>query len=292
MKNEKYINFDGMASQVPNDMPWGPTHWSNMQGTNWQQSGQALNTGTDWQDASMNATGKSRSFWFFDTDTNKADTDPTDDVGVGRRSRGEYNPDVPIVNMSGAETITLDHHHNMSPNMELVLPDNDNSVMPDSDQWSNHPGFLGGTWWKDFWFPGKAEKERAAAARESIDSKFPISGSCTLLNSTVDKINNDIAYHNKATKRGPKRVAKRNIPLLKKKLSTVTTNRDIQCQAEEDERLARQQENVVMQQQWAQQMAPPKSSISPVNMILGLVVIGGLVWGISRLARPKSAPAK
>jgi hypothetical protein len=25
----------------------------------------------------------------------------------------------------------------------------------------NHPGFIGGTWWKDFWFPKKAEAERA-----------------------------------------------------------------------------------------------------------------------------------
>ena len=31
--------------------------YMNMQGTQWQQTGQALNTGTNWQDASMNASG-------------------------------------------------------------------------------------------------------------------------------------------------------------------------------------------------------------------------------------------
>ena len=249
MKKEQYVNFDGSNRETGTAMDGTPSNiWFNMQGTQWQQTGQGLNTGTEWQDASMNASG---------------------------------------------QTLTLDHHDSrLGPNMELVLPDNDNSVMPDSDIYSNHPGFLGGTWWKDFWFPGKAEKERAAAARESIDSKFPISGSCTLLNSTVEGINKDLAYHGRASKRGAKRVAKRNIPLLKKKLKTVEANRDIQCQAEEDERLARQQEQMVFTQQFAQQMSPPQSSMNPVNLILGVIIIGGLVWGISRLAKPKSAPAK
>ena len=34
----------------------------------------------------------------------------------------------------------------------------DYSGMPDGDTWSNHPGFLGGTWFKDFFAPKKAEE--------------------------------------------------------------------------------------------------------------------------------------
>ena len=51
---EKYLNFDGISSEVPNDMPWGDTHWSSMSGTDWQQDGLG---GTDWQDANLNASG-------------------------------------------------------------------------------------------------------------------------------------------------------------------------------------------------------------------------------------------
>ena len=36
----------------------------------------------------------------------------------------------------------------------------------------NHPGFIGGTWWKDFWSPKKAEAERAG------DNLASIKGSC------------------------------------------------------------------------------------------------------------------
>ena len=53
-----------MASRRGAPIPW-LTHggggkrgrYMNMQGTQWQQTGQALNTGTNWQDASMNAAG-------------------------------------------------------------------------------------------------------------------------------------------------------------------------------------------------------------------------------------------
>ena len=41
-----------------------------------------------------------------------------------------------------------------------------------------------------------------------------------------------------------------------------------------------------------QQMQQPESKegVSATNVILGLVIIGGLVWGISRLSKP-GAPA-
>ena len=38
------------------------------------------------------------------------------------------------------------------------------------------PGFLGGTWWKDFWQPGKAEDERYDSKYSSIKSQCPYTG--------------------------------------------------------------------------------------------------------------------
>jgi len=264
---DKYLHFDGMPSDVPNDMPWGQTQWNNLSGTEWQEQGYS---GTDWQDANLNASGNSE-----------------DD---------EYNPNPPITPTSGrsvwrvlppiAPKSDRSSYQNYSSNMSLVLPDNDNSIMPDSDQWSNHPGFLGGTWWKDFWFPGKAEKERAAAARESIDGKYPISGSCDVLTSTEAAIQASITNHGKATKRGPKRVAKRNIPILNNKLKTVSANRQVQCDSEAQDQAQNDRMDMFMQSQMQEKEKP--EGVSAVNVILGLVIIGGLVWGVSRLAKPQA----
>lgn len=70
----------------------------------------------------------------------------------------------------------------------------DYSGMPDSDQWSNHPGFLGGTWWKDFWFPKKAEKERYDKAVDSYKKKYPLGDDidCDTIDETISDIDNAI----------------------------------------------------------------------------------------------------
>lgn len=68
------------------------------------------------------------------------------------------------------------------------------SGMPDSDQWSNHPGFLGGTWWKDFWSPKKAEKERYDKAVADKKSKYKLTADidCDTIDDTISKIDNAI----------------------------------------------------------------------------------------------------
>jgi len=347
---EKYLNFTGVTSEVPNDMPWGDTHWSSMNGTKWQQDGFG---GTSWQDANLNASGdgiklpgtkrgssavlsSEEDIINFKTSdrgsnaynvtapaytrgsdaynvTSPASTRGSDAYNVTSpaytRGSDAYNVTSPastrgsnaytetephgysnfLPSNKGQQSITLDHHQNGRPNIDLVLGDDDNSSMPDSDQWSNHPGFLGGTWWKDFWFPGKAEEERAAKAREGIDSRFPISGSCDVLTNTEARINSELEGHSKATKRGPKRVAKRNIPILNNKLKAVSANREVQCASEEQDQIQDDQLTMFMQQQ----MQDPKQEegVSATNVILGLVIIGGLIWGISRLAKPTAPVA-
>jgi hypothetical protein len=63
---------------------------------------------------------------------------------------------------------------------------------------------------------------------------------------------------------------------------------DVECQSEKDEEL-RLAEIELANAQALQQMqqASEGSSISPTNLILGVVVIGGILFGMSRLMRPK-----
>ena len=229
-KKEKYSNFDGMSSEVANDMPWSDTTWSNAKGYE------------------------------------------------GKCPPGTY----------GTYPKCYSPNPDSKGSPRMVMSSMDNSTMPDSDVWSNHPGFLGGSWWKDFWFPGKAEKERATEARRSIEGRYPIAGSCDLLTATSEEIMGAMNKHNKATKKGGKRVAKRELPILKKRLGLVNKNMDVECQSEQDEEL-RLAEIELANAQALQQMqqASEGSSISPTNLILGVVVIGGILFGMSRLMRPK-----
>ena len=86
----------------------------------------------------------------------------------------------------------------------------DYSGMPDSDQWSNHPGFLGGTWWKDFWFPKKAEKERYDKAVDSYKKKYPLGDDidCDTIDETISDIDNAIVRN--ANSGAKNRVVTRN----------------------------------------------------------------------------------
>ena len=68
------------------------------------------------------------------------------------------------------------------------------SGMPDSDRWSNHPGFIGGTWWKDFWQPKKAERERYDKAVKDKKNKYKLTADidCDTIDDTISKIDNAI----------------------------------------------------------------------------------------------------
>jgi hypothetical protein len=207
--------FDGISTNVPNDMPWSDTVWSNA---------------------------------------------------------------------AGEKSITLDHHINLRPNM--VLSDNDNSTMPDSDVWSNHPGFLWGTWWKDFWMPGKAEDEREDAARQKINARYPVTGSCDLLTETSEKVSNVIKSHSGASGRGAKRIAKRETPILQSRLKTIDQNKDIECAAEAEEE-AQQQQLMLMMQQQSQQEQKPGMSQTTAIMIGGVVFLGVGYFLYKALTRPQ-----
>ena len=308
---EKYSNFDGMMSEVPNDMPWGDTQWSSASGRPFTPppSGRSV-MGDPFPTAlsPANRTGEyNPDVPITNSVYNEEERYTSPNIVASPiyyspndgRSAGDWNPTISIDSRTAGPirpiSIVGDGQYvdwrppiqpatrGFSGGNNLVLADNDNSTMPDSDVWSNHPGFLGGSWWKDFWFPGKAEQERAAKAREAIDSKYPITGSCDILTATEGSINASLEQHSKATKRGPKRVAKRTIPILKNKLKTVTSNRQVQCDSEEQDQLQDDKLDMFMQQQM--QQPESKEGMSATNIVLGLVIIGGLIWGVSRLSK-------
>lgn len=187
---------------------------------------------------------------------------------------------------AGGGSLTMSHHMNLRPNM--VLTDDDNSTMPDSDTWSNHPGFLGGTWWKDFWLPRAAEAEREQSARTSINQQYSSSGTCDQLTSTSDRLNAAIAQKEidlEEAGRGGRRVARREIPILSEKLTTVDKNMETQCALEAEEEAEKQALYGQVSQLTQQQQKPGMSSTTTL-MIGGVVLLGVGFLLYRALSRP------
>ena len=60
----------------------------------------------------------------------------------------------------------------------------------ENDQWSNHPGFIGGTWLGDIFTPKKNEKKRYNKAVEDKLKKYPLSKEidCDGIDDTIGSI--------------------------------------------------------------------------------------------------------
>lgn len=227
----KFLNFDGMASDVPNDMPWGDTVWSNQSG------------GVTEEEAI-------RVSQVFGT----------------------------ALNASGDETITLDHHIGHRPNM--VLSDIDNNTMPDSDVWSNHPGFLGITWSKK-----KAEREREAKEQAKVNAEYPNTGSCAVLTSSLERLDGDVdrlEANKDGGSRGAKRVNARKRKTRGIRRPSIQDAMESACVAEQQA----QQVNLANQQQLFTQSAAATGGLnSPTNLMLGFLVLGAVGYGIYKVMK-------
>ena len=208
---EKYNNFDGMPSDVPNDMPWSNTQWSNYDGG----------------------------------------------------------------------SITLDHHDNrIGPNMVLEMPDSDeNSPTMDSDQFLNHPGFLGITWSRK-----KAEAQREADEQRKVNAAYPNTGGCSVLTNSLDRLNKSLDglyADGDSGGKGARRVRKRQIKTREIRLSSVQASQEAAC--------AEAQMNLQNQQALLTQIQAPtqRAAINPMMLGLGVLVIGGVIFAISRIGRSK-----
>lgn len=228
----KFLNFDGMTSEVANDMPWSDTVWSN-------QAGKV---------------------------TEEQIVKVTEIIGTALNASGD--------------SITLDHHTNSGPKV-LVLSEDDNSKMPDSDEWSNHPGFLGITWSKK-----KAESQREAAEQVKVNANYPNSGSCAVLTDSLDRLQGDIEKleaNKDGGGKGAKRVNARARKTRKIRKSSVSSGQEASCEGEEAafQREAQTTQQLVLQGGTTSSSAP----ISPLNIGLGVLVLGGIVFGIIQMTK-------
>ena len=233
----KFLNFDGMPSDVPNDMPWSDTTWSNQSGEVTEED--VVRVATIYGTA-LNASGKSL-------------------------CGGEAPP---IPNRSGKSLCGGE-----SP----PIP---NSKMPDSDVWSNHPGFLGITWSKS-----KAESERYQKELNKVNGQFPNTGTCAVLTDSLDRIDSDLANLN-ANKdggsKGAKRVNARGRKARNARRKGIASGAAAACAGEE---AAFQRDVSTQQQMFLQSGVAPQSAISPINLILGFLVLGGVGFGIYKMSK-------
>jgi len=164
----------------------------------------------------------------------------------------------------------------MSPNMELVLPENDNSQMPDSDLWFNHPGLFGITWSSK-----KREAKRYQTELAKVNSNFPNTGSCSVMTNSLNRLTGELdnLYANADSgKRGAKRVNARGTKARERRLSSVQSGKDSACAGEE----ANFQRDADIYGQY-NQASSPSSGLSPLNIGIGVVLLGGIVYGITRM---------
>jgi hypothetical protein len=160
----------------------------------------------------------------------------------------------------------------------------DYKVMADSDQWSNHPGFIGGTWWKDFWSPKKAEKERYDSAVADKKNKYKLGADidCDTIDDTISKIDNAIVRN--ANSGGKDRVVSRESRALEnRRLDFKARWEADDCSQERlDAQKAEFEQNIQgMFNQANLRSAERKTdykTLQSVALGVGALVIGAVVW--------------
>ena len=160
----------------------------------------------------------------------------------------------------------------------------EDSTMPDSEQWSNHPGFLGGTWWKDFWFPGKAEKERYNSSVADKKKKYPIGEDidCDGIDDTIGVL--DKALTRNANSGGKDRVIKRESRALENRRLDFKNEWDKQdcSQQRLDEQAAEFDSNIQKMFNEANQKSLARKTedktLTYVSISVGALVIGVVTY--------------
>mgnify|MGYP003111727181 CR=1 FL=1 len=169
------------------------------------------------------------------------------------------------------------NYDGMSPNMELVLPENDNSQMPDSDLWFNHPGLFGITWSSK-----KREANREKDEQAKVNANFPNTGSCAVMTDSLNRLNGELdnLYANSESgSRGARRVNARATKTRERRLASVQSGKDSACAGEE----ANFQRDAQLTQQLMSQGSTTPTALSPLNIGIGVLLLGGIVFGITRM---------
>ena len=261
---EKYMNFDG--SQWENDGV-DKQVFTGFDGSQWANDGIEKQVFTGFEG---------------NNDTNQTTQLTEDEIvrvsqiyGTALNQSGPLNKEE-IVRVTEIYGTALNQTGDgMSPNMELVLPENDTSRMPDSDVWSNHPGFLGITW-----SAKNREKKREQEEQSRVNANFPNSGSCSVMTDSLNRLNGELEdlYASSGGKKGARRVNARATITRERRLSSVQSGKDSACAGEE----ANFQRDALIYGQNSQG-STDTSGLSPLNIGIGVVLLGGIVYGITSM---------
>ena len=185
----------------------------------------------------------------------------------------------------GGETITLDHHDSrLGPNMVLELPDSDAmGSTPDSDNFMNHPGFLGITWSSK-----KAEAERYDKELNRVRGNFPNTGSCAFLTDSLDRIDwslDELEANKDKGKKGAKRVNARARKARNAHRGSIASAQEAACAGEQAAFQQQAAMNVQAFQQGSLTPAGRAGGMNMTNLLLGVLVLGGIGYGIYKMGK-------
>ena len=137
----------------------------------------------------------------------------------------------------------------------------------DHDEFSDMSG------WKTFWMstfqPKKYKAKKLDEARESVDEKYPLEGSCSVLEDRLTKLQDEISKNVYSEGgRGAKRVSERQITALKERREELKEEKEKECYVDPE-----------VQQQMAQQFQQEMADKTRKKNIIGYSIMGVLLVG-------------
>jgi hypothetical protein len=127
--------------------------------------------------------------------------------------------------------------------------------------------------WKTFWMstfkPKKYKAKRLDEARENIDKKYPLEGSCSVLEDRLTKVQDEISKNVYSSGgKGSKRVSERQITALKERRGELKEEKEKECYVDPE-----------VQQQMAAQYQEEMAKKTRKKNIIAYSIMGVLLIG-------------
>ena len=166
---------------------------------------------------------------------------------------------------------------------EWTMPDSDNHNFNADSDYMNHPGFLGWTWSSK-----KRERQRRDREMTKVRGQYPNTGDCAVLTDSLERIDKSIALHTASAGkggRGAKRVRKRGLSTRKERRPSIASAQAAACEAQEQEKAELTQLLMSPQIQEARTGASGGGMNKNLAMGLGVLILGGVGYGIYKLIK-------
>ena len=127
--------------------------------------------------------------------------------------------------------------------------------------------------WKTFWMstfqPKKYKAKRLDEARDNVDKKYPLEGSCSVLEDRLTKVQDEISKNVYSSGgKGAKRVSERQITALKERRSELKEEKEKECYVDPE-----------VQQQMAAQYQEEMAKKTRKKNIIAYSIMGVLLIG-------------